>query len=147
MALLKFNHHTYKIPFPYFIKSVGEEYQVVKRGREYYGCGEKYNVDKGEGNGNFGKKIQDLKRRVGKNIKYFILYNTKELYTPLVNCQGDMVRLIAGDRFIVRHHFLKPPVRPPINHIVPQLYVGNRPGRFFFLFFFLNIFFLCFCVQ
>ena len=29
-----------------FIKSVGEEYQVVKRGREYQGCGEEYNVEK-----------------------------------------------------------------------------------------------------
>ena len=29
-----------------FIKSVGEEYQVVKREREYHGCGEEYNVEK-----------------------------------------------------------------------------------------------------
>ena len=27
--------------------SVGEEYQVVKRGRHYNGCREKYNVEKG----------------------------------------------------------------------------------------------------
>ena len=26
--------------------SVGEEYQVVKRGREYHSCGEEYNVEK-----------------------------------------------------------------------------------------------------
>ena len=26
--------------------SVGEEYQVMKRGKEYKGCGEKYNVEK-----------------------------------------------------------------------------------------------------
>ena len=31
-----------------FIKSVGEEYQVVKRVRKYYGCGEEYNVEKRE---------------------------------------------------------------------------------------------------
>jgi len=30
-----------------FIES-GEEYQVVKRGREYHGCGEGYNVKKGK---------------------------------------------------------------------------------------------------
>ena len=38
----------YKVPYPprEFIKSVGEEYQVVKRVREYHGCGEVYNVDK-----------------------------------------------------------------------------------------------------
>ena len=51
-----------------FIKSAGEEYQVVKRGREYYGCGEKYNVDK------FGKgKQYHLSyniEAVGKNIKW-----------------------------------------------------------------------------
>ena len=31
-----------------FIKFVGEEYQVVKRGIKYHGCGEKYNVEKRE---------------------------------------------------------------------------------------------------
>ena len=31
-----------------FIKSVGEESQVVKRGREYHGCGEKFIVEKRE---------------------------------------------------------------------------------------------------
>ena len=38
----------YKIPYPSllgkFIKSVGIEYQVLKRGREYHGCGEEYNI-------------------------------------------------------------------------------------------------------
>ena len=29
------------------VKSVGEEYKVAKRGREYHGCGEEYNVEKG----------------------------------------------------------------------------------------------------
>ena len=29
-----------------FIKSVGEENQVVKRVREYHGCGEEFNVEK-----------------------------------------------------------------------------------------------------
>ena len=32
-----------------FIKSVGEEYQVVKGGKKYQGCGEEYNVEKREG--------------------------------------------------------------------------------------------------
>ena len=27
-----------------FIKSVGEDYQVVKRGSEYHDCGEEHNV-------------------------------------------------------------------------------------------------------
>ena len=79
----------YKVPY---LKSVGEEYQVVKRGREYHGCGEQYNLKKrergsnmifsmilrlfgrvsswGEGKGsvNMGKKIKILKMWVGKNI-------------------------------------------------------------------------------
>ena len=29
-----------------FIKSVVEEYQVVKREREYHGCGEEFNMEK-----------------------------------------------------------------------------------------------------
>ena len=60
--------------------SVGEEYQVVKRGREYHGCGEEYNMEERvrgtniifiiilrllgrisseEKDGNFGEKCQD----------------------------------------------------------------------------------------
>ena len=35
-------------PWGKFIKSVEEECQVVKRGREYHGCGEEYNVEKRE---------------------------------------------------------------------------------------------------
>jgi hypothetical protein len=31
------------------IKCVGEEYQVVKRGRKYNGFGEEYNMEKGKG--------------------------------------------------------------------------------------------------
>ena len=38
----------YIIPHFTSIKSVGEEYQVVKRGMEYYGCGEEYKVEKKE---------------------------------------------------------------------------------------------------
>ena len=41
----------YKVPFSSrgkFIKSVGEEYQVVKRRKNYYGCGEEYNMEKRE---------------------------------------------------------------------------------------------------
>ena len=69
-----------------FIKSIREKYQVVKRGREYHGCGEEYNVEKKrkgkqyhlsyniwafgknikwekrEGDGNFGEENQDLKK-------------------------------------------------------------------------------------
>ena len=30
------------------LKPAGEEYQVLKKGREYHGCGEEYNADKGE---------------------------------------------------------------------------------------------------
>ena len=43
-----FTSGVYKVPYPSplgkFMKSVGEEYQVVKRGREYHGCGEEYNI-------------------------------------------------------------------------------------------------------
>ena len=41
----------YRVPPPpptKFIKSVGEECQDEKRGREYHGCGEKYTVEKGK---------------------------------------------------------------------------------------------------
>ena len=69
-----------------FIKFAGEEDQVVKRGREYHGCMEEYNVEKrergsniifpviigqfgrkssGEEDGNFGEENQDLKKKWG----------------------------------------------------------------------------------
>ena len=75
-----------KVHYPHLgslVKSAGEEYQVVKRGRDYHGCGEEYNAeksgkvkhyhrlydigavvknikwDKGEGNGNFVEENQD----------------------------------------------------------------------------------------
>ena len=35
----------YKVPGREFIKSVGQEYQVVKRGKEYNDCAEEYNVE------------------------------------------------------------------------------------------------------
>ena len=40
----------YIVPYPLggVFKSVGEEYQVVKRGREYHGFGEEYNAEKSE---------------------------------------------------------------------------------------------------
>ena len=44
----------YQVPYPpphpgkTFIKSVGYEYEVMKRGMEYYGFGEEYNVEKRE---------------------------------------------------------------------------------------------------
>ena len=44
----------YKVPYSppggggEFIKSVWEEFKVAKRGREYHGCGEEYNVEKRE---------------------------------------------------------------------------------------------------
>ena len=52
-----------------FIKFVGEEYHVVKRGREYHVCGEEYNVGKWES----GRKITLIPNNVnatGKNIKW-----------------------------------------------------------------------------
>ena len=56
-----------------FIKSIGEEYQVVKRGREYLfpfdiKAVEK-NVKWGRGPENLGKKIKILKMRERMNIK------------------------------------------------------------------------------
>ena len=80
----------YKVPFPAllgtrFIKSVEEEYLVVKRGREYHCCEKEYDVEKGkqyhlpynikavwkeyqEGKGTeiLGKKIKNLKKRLGR---------------------------------------------------------------------------------
>ena len=68
----------YKVHY-LFIKSAGEEYQVVKRGRECHGCGEENNVEKGKGEAilrlwgrissgeedrNFEKKINILKMGV-----------------------------------------------------------------------------------
>ena len=49
-----------------FIKSVGEEYKVGKRGREYYGFGEEYNVEKKE----WGKQyyLPNNIKAAGKNI-------------------------------------------------------------------------------
>ena len=41
----------YKVPYSFvgrLIKSVGEDYQVVKRERKYHGCGEEYMVKKRE---------------------------------------------------------------------------------------------------
>ena len=43
-----------------FVKSVGEEYQVLKRVREYDGCGEEYNAEK-----------------KGKQKQYPLFYNIK----------------------------------------------------------------------
>ena len=79
----------YKVPGK-IIKSVGKEYQVVKKGREYHGCGgEEYKLEKGKRGNNItfpvimrllgrilsgkkgegteisGKKIKIKKSRVG----------------------------------------------------------------------------------
>ena len=55
----------------HIIKSVGEEYQVEKRGREYHGCGEEYNAEKREGGSNIIiLMILFFKMGVGKNIKF-----------------------------------------------------------------------------
>ena len=78
-----------KVPYPprgggWFIKSDGEEYQVVKRGRAYTGLGEESNVEKRlniyhlffifmavgknikwgkrEADGNYGEENKDLKK-------------------------------------------------------------------------------------
>ena len=77
-----------------------EEYQVVKRGMEYHGCGEDYNVEKrekgsnvpfpiilrlrrrisrGEGCGSFGEEIRDLKK-----LGWGRISSCRELYTPLL---------------------------------------------------------------
>ena len=75
----------------YKVQTVGEEYQVVKRGREYHACGEEYNVEKRERGSNiifsiilrllgrisrgeggrklWGKEIKDKRLGTGKNIK------------------------------------------------------------------------------
>ena len=87
------------IYFIKFVKSVGEKYQVGKKGREHHGCGEAYDGEKGkgeaisyslsfwknitwekgEGDGNFGEEIHDLEKMgTGKNIK-----SLGTLYTPV----------------------------------------------------------------
>ena len=40
-----------------FNKSDGEEYQIVKRGMEYHGCGKEYNVEKRKRGGNIISRI------------------------------------------------------------------------------------------
>ena len=40
--------YVYSSLFPLSNKSIGEEYQVVKRGREYHGIGKEYNVEESE---------------------------------------------------------------------------------------------------
>ena len=81
----------YKVPYPPFGEGAfnifwGEEYQVVKRVREYHGCGKENYADmrerrsniifskitrllgrkssgeRGSGDGNFGEEIQDFKK-------------------------------------------------------------------------------------
>ena len=76
----------------FLIKSVWEEYQVLKRGREYHGGGKEYNAEKKEWGSNLifpkilrmlgrissgekgkkisGKKIKIEKMWMGKNIKF-----------------------------------------------------------------------------
>ena len=49
------------------IKSVGEEYQVVKGGREYPGYGEEYNVEKRERGSNMIFPL--ILRLLGNKIK------------------------------------------------------------------------------
>ena len=49
------------------IKSFGEEYHLVKRGRKYHCCGEEYNVEKRNNN----IVIPLIFRLLGKNIKFW----------------------------------------------------------------------------
>ena len=68
----------YKVPWKgKFIKSVGEEYQAVKGGREYHGCEEEYKRGKKEREARLlgrilsgeGEEYQDNKKMwVGKNM-------------------------------------------------------------------------------
>ena len=52
-----------------FINSVEEEYQVLKRGREYHGCQGEYNMEKRLRGSNININ-QDLKKMgIVKNIK------------------------------------------------------------------------------
>ena len=50
------NPSVYKVS--YFTKSDREEYQVLKRGRKYHGCEEKYNI---------------YKREIGSNIIFLMI--------------------------------------------------------------------------
>ena len=53
-----------------FIKSAGEEYQGVKRGRVFRGFGKEYNVEKRERGSNIIFPIILKYIAVGKNIKW-----------------------------------------------------------------------------
>ena len=73
-ALLSEQAGVLKVSYPpFFIMFVGEEYQVVKRGRKYHGCGEEYNVEKMERGNNiifpnilrlFGRYKVDKKTKI-----------------------------------------------------------------------------------
>ena len=53
----------------FLIKSVGEEYQIVKRGREYHCCGEEYNMKRGIGNYIIFPLILQLLERISSGEK------------------------------------------------------------------------------
>ena len=74
---------------------LGEEYQVVKRGMEYHGCGEEYNVESNiiipktfrlSGRRGSGRKSIFKKMRVGKNIEGTI-------YTPALMLDSFIISL------------------------------------------------------
>ena len=56
----------YNVSYFVIFKSVGEEYQAVKRGKAFYGCEKKYNMEKGKWN-NFIFPV--IFRLFGKNIR------------------------------------------------------------------------------
>ena len=89
----------YKVPYflpgagGEFFKSVGEKYQVMMRGREYYGCGEEYNMEIRKKGSKIifvpvgkdikrdrGRKFSGRKSRfkigVGKNLKLYGFLHT-----------------------------------------------------------------------
>ena len=90
-VLLNLNECTYSLPLipspppPHgegkFIKSVGEEYQVMKGGSEYHGCGEEYDVEKGGSNIIFPIILRLLGRILsGKEGKGKEIFEEKKIF-------------------------------------------------------------------
>ena len=93
-----------------FIKGVGEEYQVLRRGREYHGYGEEYNVEKRESNiifpiilrlkgrsGEDGKSTEIMGKKSRLNMgmgKNFNLWET--LYIPAGLCGRSSFRFLCS---------------------------------------------------
>ena len=98
-------------------KSVWEEYQVVKKGREYHGCREEYNVEKRESGsiiifpiiskktiGKNGKNIKYIKRGRGVGI-HFPIYGYLTVRLQKVKKYFNLHKL--SNRILILHLWAK----------------------------------------